>query len=92
LSIQNDIGSQFTATIIIAAITTTLKEHPVTMLIEEGKEGLDRDSTVDLAQILTIDKNRLIKKLGRPEENNTQEVDEAINLGLGLKEDEVRPD
>jgi mRNA interferase MazF len=40
---------------------------------------------VNLSQILTIDKERLIKRLGKLEENKIQEVDEALKLSLGLK-------
>jgi mRNA interferase MazF len=61
------------------------------VLIEEGKGGLKKNSMVNLAQMITIDKSRLIKKLGKLEENKIQEIDEAIKLSLGLKEDEVYP-
>ena len=91
LIIQNDIGNQYASTTIIAAITTALKKYPVTVLIEEGKGGLKKNSMVNLGQIITIDKSRLIKKLGKLEENKIQEIDEAIKLSLGLKEDEVYP-
>ena len=41
--------------------------------------------------MITIDKSRLIKKLGKLEKNRIQEVDEAMKLSLGLKEDEIYP-
>jgi mRNA interferase MazF len=85
LIIQNDIGNQFASTTIVAGITTTLKKYPVTILIEEGKAGLKKNSMVNLSQIFTIDKERLIKRLGKLEENKIQEVDEALKLSLGLK-------
>jgi mRNA-degrading endonuclease toxin of MazEF toxin-antitoxin module len=40
---------------------------------------------VNLAQVLTIDKGRLVKKLGRLEENKIGEVDEAIRVSLGIR-------
>lgn len=85
LIIQNDIGNQFASTTIVAAITTALKKYPVTILIEEGRAGLKKNSMVNLSQILTIDKERLIKRLGKLEENKIQEVDEALKLSLGSK-------
>jgi len=85
LIIQNDIGNQFASTTIIAAITTTLKKYPVTVLIEEGKAGLTKNSMVNLSQIFTVDKRRLIKRLGKLEENKIEEVDEALRLSLGLR-------
>jgi mRNA interferase MazF len=40
---------------------------------------------VNLSQILTINKERLIQRLGKLEENKIKEVDEALKLSLGLK-------
>jgi len=85
LIIQNNLGNQFASTTIIAAITTTLKKYPVTVLIGEGKTGLTRNSMVNLSQILTVDKGRLLKRLGKLEENKIAEVDEALGLSLGLR-------
>jgi mRNA interferase MazF len=39
---------------------------------------------VNLSQILTIDKERLIKRLGKLEENKIKEVDDALRMSLGL--------
>ena len=85
LIIQNNLGNQFASTTIIAAITTTLKKYPVTVLIGEGKTGLTKNSMVNLSQILTVDKGRLLKRLGKLEENKIAEVDEALGLSLGLR-------
>jgi len=84
LLIQNDIGNQYASTTIVAAITTTIKKYPVTVLIPEGKGGLKENSMVNLAQILTVDKERLTKKLGYLGEERMAEVDEAIRISLGL--------
>lgn len=83
--IQNDIGNQYSSTTIIAAITTNIKKYPVTVFIEEGKVGLKKNSMANLAQIITIDKSRLIKKLGKLGEDRIQEVDEAIKVSLGFR-------
>ena len=65
LVIQNDVGNEFAATTIVAAITTTLKAYPVTVLVKRGEGGLKGPSMVNLAQLLTIDKARLHRRLGR---------------------------
>jgi mRNA interferase MazF len=85
LIIQNDIGNQYASTTIVAAITTTIKKYPVTVLIAQGKGSLKESSMVNLAQVLTIDKSRLIKKLGQLWEDKMGEVHEAIKVSLGLK-------
>ena len=84
LIIQNDVGNQNASTTIVAALTTTIKKYPVTVLIPEGKGGLKEHSMVNLAQLLTVDKERLTKKLGYLGEERMAEVDEAIRISLGL--------
>ena len=85
LIIQNDMGNQYAPTTIISAITTTIKKYPVTVLISKGKGGLKENSMVNLAQVITVDKARLIKKLGQLGEDKTVEVDEAIKISLGIQ-------
>jgi mRNA interferase MazF len=84
LIIQNDVGNQYASTTIVAAITTTIKKYPVTVLIPGGKGGLKEYSMVNLAQLLTVDKKRLTKKLGYLSEERMAEVDEAIRISLGI--------
>ena len=84
LIIQNDVGNQYASTTIVAAITTTIKKYPVTVLIPEGKGGLKENSMVNLAQLLTVEKGRLTKKLGYLGEERMLEVDEAIRISLGI--------
>ena len=84
LIIQNDTGNQYAATTIIAAITSTIKKYPVTVVIPRGKGGLKEESMINLAQILTINKGRLIRKMGQIEEEKIVEIDEAIKISLGV--------
>lgn len=84
LIIQNDIGNLYAATTIIAAITTTLRKYPITVLLGRREGGLREQSMINLAQILTIDKGRLMKKLGNVGKERLVEVDEAIAVSLGL--------
>jgi mRNA interferase MazF len=85
LVIQNDIGNQYAETTIVAAITTTIKKYPVTVVIPRGRGGLKEVSMINLAQILTLDKKRLLKRLGLLGEEKMAEVDEAIKVSLGVK-------
>jgi mRNA interferase MazF len=84
LVIQNDVGNQFSSTTIVAAITGTIKKYPVTVIVEKDQAGLKNTSMINLAQILTIDKTRLVKKLGDLSLEKLSEVDEAIRLSLGI--------
>ena len=84
LIIQNDIGNRYASTTIVSAITTTLKKYPVTVLVPRGKGGLKENSMVNLAHILTVDKGRLMRKLGNLEEDRIAEVTEAIKISLDV--------
>lgn len=84
LIIQNDTGNHYASTIIVAAITTTIKIYPVTVFLPEKKVGLSKDSMVNLAQILTVDKMRLRKKLGKLSAKLMTRVDVALKISLDL--------
>ena len=84
LVIQNDTGNIHAATTIVAAITTTIKEFPVTVVLPAGEGGLKQKSMANLAQILTIDKRRLQKRLGNLGDPTMQRVNEAIRVSLDV--------
>jgi mRNA interferase MazF len=84
LIIQNDIGNQYASTTIVAAVTTTIKKYPVTVSVPRGKSGLKEESMVNLAQILTLAKERLIKRIGALDKDKMLEVDEAIKISLDV--------
>ena len=83
--IQNDVGNQYAATTIVAAITTTIKPYPVTVVVEKGEGGLPRRSMVNLAQLLTLDKSRLRRLLGVMSEERMRMIDQAIRVSLDLR-------
>jgi mRNA interferase MazF len=84
LVIQNDVGNEFAATTIVAAITTTLKAYPVTVLLRRGEGGLKEPSMVNLAQILTVDNTRLRRRLGSLPDERLEAVDAAIRVSLDV--------
>lgn len=84
LVIQNDTGNQYSSTTIVAAITTTIKPYPVTVFLPKGAACLDKDSMVNTAQLLTIDKTRLIKNLGKLNAKQLSQTNEALKVSLDL--------
>lgn len=84
LVIQNNTGNKFSPTTIIATITTTHRSFPFMVNLNAGEGGLPKSSSVNLAQILTIDKSRLTQKLGKLENERMREVNQAIKLSLDL--------
>jgi len=84
--IQNDMGNEFSPTTIVAACSTAgTKAYPFIVKIKAKESGLDRDCAVNLAQIMTISKARLIKKIGRLSPDKIIELDDAIVNSLGLR-------
>ncbi len=84
LVIQNDVGNRYAATTIVTAITSTIRIYPVTVPLKKGEAGLMQPSMVNLAQILTIDKSRLQRRLGTLRAETLDRVNTAIQVSLDL--------
>ncbi|MCX6843525.1 MAG: type II toxin-antitoxin system PemK/MazF family toxin [candidate division WOR-3 bacterium] len=84
LVVQNNVGNQYAATTIVAAITTTIKPYPVTVVIQARTCGLPRDSMVNMAQVLTVDKGRLIRMLGELAPEQLAAANRALRVSLDL--------
>ena len=86
LIIQNDIGNQYSPTTIIAAFAAPRrrKDYPFVVNIGSKESGLPKGCSVNLAQVITIDKARLVKKSGGLSESKMNEIDQAIKYSLGL--------
>ena len=85
LIIQNDVGNQYAATTIVAVIISTIKPYPVTIVLEKGEAGLPQRSMVNLAQILTLDKSRLQRRLGTVSPDRMAKVEDAIRVSLDVQ-------
>lgn len=88
LIVQNDIGNKYSPTVIVAAITAKISKAKLPTHVEVRKDdvGLLKDSVVLLEQVRTIDKKRLIQKLGNLDKETMALVDEALMISLGLFE------
>lgn len=87
LIVQNDTGNKHSPTVIAAAITSQVGKARLPTHIELSGQscGLSRDSVILLEQIRTIDKSRLRERMGRLEEQQMSEVDNAIAVSFGLE-------
>ena len=86
LIIQNDIFNKYSPTTIVTPITSKIfkKEYPTNVLLIKEDSKLSRDSTILLNQIKTIDKSRIIKKIGFVDNFLMNKVDRAIKASLEL--------
>ncbi len=85
--IQNDIGNKYSSLTIVAPVTSqhTEKVYPIEVFLDQ-QQGLPKNSKVLLNQIRAVDKQRLIKKLGRLSHERISDVNQALKISLGLVE------
>ena len=88
LILQNDIANRLSPITIVAAITSQFDDplYPTEVLIRRREGGLETDSVALLNQIRSIDKARLLRRVGACSEDTMARVDRAIQVSLGLIE------
>lgn len=86
LIIQNDVSNKNSPVTIVAAITSKVfeKEYSTNIFMSKNESNLEKDSTILLNQIRTVDTSRLIKKIGQVDNFTMNNVDRAIKVSLGL--------
>ena len=87
LVIQNDVGNRYSSLTIVSAITSAVSvvPYPVEVVIEPtAGNGLDVRSSIRLDQIRTVDRQRLVRRLGVVDSNVMVKVEEALNISVGL--------
>lgn len=85
--IQNDIGNRYSPVTIVAAVTSKLSPtpYPVEVVVAPSKgNGLTLPSAIQLGQIRSVDRERLVKRLGALDVAIMRKVDEALKISLGL--------
>ena len=88
LILQNDIANRSSPITIVAAITTKFDQelYPTEVLVRAPEGGLNMDSVVLLNQIRSVDRRRLMHRIGRLTPDTMRLVDRALMLSLGLIE------
>ena len=86
LIIQNDKGNKYSPLTIIAPLTSKIfsKEFPTNILVSKEDSKLNKDSTILLNQIKTIDKLRVVRRISNLSHSSMRKVDLAIKISLGL--------
>lgn len=84
--LQNDIANRHSPITIVAAITSQFEDplYPTEVLIKAAEGGLSADSVALLNQIRSIDRRRLVKRLGSVKAETMANIDRAIQISLGL--------
>jgi len=87
LVIQNDVGNRYSPLTIVAAITSAVSPvpYPVEVVIDPtAANGMVVRSSIRLDQIRTVDRQRLVRRLGVVDPAIVAKVDEALKISLGL--------
>ena len=88
LIVQNDIANRHSPITIIAAITSQFEEplYPTEVLIRSPEGGLTVDSVVLLNHVRSVDKRRLVRRLGALTPITMEQVTRALQISLGMVE------
>lgn len=98
LVVQNNIGNRYSPTTIVVALTRTIppKPYPFTVVIEPEESGLSARSTVNCAQMATIQQSgkdsrfrppsgkTSVHPIGRLNADSMQKVEQALRFNLNL--------
>ena len=85
LILQNEVGDWFSPTVIVAAMTARgSKTHLPTHVAVDTDSGLRRPSIVLAEQVRTIDKSRLLERVGTLSPEKQEQVDRALRISFAL--------
>lgn len=86
LILQNDIANRHSPLTIVAAITSQFEEplYPTEVLLKAGEGGTTKDSVILLNQIRSVDKRRLVRRLGTIRSESMRRADRSLQISLGL--------
>jgi mRNA interferase MazF len=87
LVLQNDTSNRYSPITIVAAITSKFDEtlYPTEVLITPPEGGLMHIGVALLNQIRSIDKQRLIRRLGAVNRGTMKKVEKAILISFGFE-------
>ena len=85
LVISNNVLNQNLSTVIIIPLSSIIPKFIGPDVVEvEEKIGLDKDSVIIVNQIRSIDQSRLLKRVGILSPDKIDQVEEALEITLGM--------
>ena len=83
---SNDFNRSQIRTVIVAIITSNLRlaEAPGNFKLSKKSTGTDRDSVVNISQLMTLDKTFLTEHIGKLSSKQLNFLDDSIKLVLSL--------
>ncbi len=84
--LQNDVGNKHSPTIIVAPLTTKTKAKlPTHINIPKSCSKLPSDSIILVEQLRTIDKIRVIKKVGHLPISYIDKIKKALKINFSIR-------
>ncbi|MDX1959848.1 MAG: type II toxin-antitoxin system PemK/MazF family toxin [Leptospiraceae bacterium] len=87
LIVQNDSFNKSKINTIISVPLTTnlnLQSAPGNVFLTRKETNLSKDSVVNVSQIITLDRERFIRKVSNLKSNSIKKIDEGLRLVLDL--------
>lgn len=85
LIVSSDENNKFMPTVTVAPLTSSVKRvYPFEVFVEGDEVGLSQDSKVQVQQLRTLSRERVVEVAGMADETTLLLVDEALRLHLGL--------
>ena len=91
--LQNDMGNEYSPTVIVAPITSKINSKsiiPTHVFIKGYKNRLKQNSLILTEQIRAIDKKRLRYFVGTLDAGELRTVDKALIISLGINLDKIK--
>jgi mRNA interferase MazF len=84
--VSNDMNNRYSGTVTALPVTSGNLEkiYPFEVFLPKGSGNLPKDSKVKADQIRTLDKARLVKRIGRLGAPEIAEIEKAMRVHLGL--------
>lgn len=83
--VQNDVGNRNSSTTIVAPATGTHRNYPFEILVQATDSPFEKDSSIRLDQVRVVSiENRIQSVVGSLDDATMRDVDDALELSLGL--------
>ncbi len=83
---SNSFNESFINTVTVVAITSNLRlvDAPGNFKLTKSKAGLNKDSVVNISQLLTLDKSFLTEQVGKLNSKQINTLNEGLKLALSV--------
>ncbi len=83
---SNSFNESFINTVTVVAISSNLRlaDAPGNFKLTKSKAGLNKDSVVNVSQLLTLDKSFLTKQVGKLNSKQVNLLNEGLRLALSV--------